>query len=88
MCTLAPGRKDGLKGPPCPLGAAGVNVIGSVRAPSGHRRGDLGFDQISDLRTVVVLAARHAQAQEITLAIRQAVLVWKPPRLRLSSASF
>lgn len=40
--TPGPSRKDSLKAPRCPPGAAGIDVIGPVRAQAEPRRADSG----------------------------------------------
>ena len=67
----APGRNDGLDVPLRPLGAEAIAVIGPVRDQAGQGRVDPVFHQGPGPGAVMVLAARHAQAQRTAPSIRQ-----------------
>ena len=66
-----PGRNDGRGASLRPPRAEGVAVIGSVGYQAGPRHARPSFHQGPGLGAVVALAARHAQAQGTSAAIRQ-----------------
>lgn len=82
-----PGWKDSLKAPRCPPGAAGIDVIGPVRAQAGPRRAGSGRDPGPDPGAVVARAVRHARAQGTSRSVRRWIWVLNPTRLRPRAGS-